>query len=73
MNPYKCTIGHKMPNELCIACFRIIKARHDRMLEFIKKVSEGTLDDSLEFLCDLEDEAEELLKELGLNEKKDSE
>ena len=67
MSLYKCTY-HNL-DLLCIGCIKAWIARHDRMLEFIKKFATEKEGDFS--LCN--DDAIELLKELGLNENKDSE
>ena len=71
-NKYKCEFSHerseKWSSQVCIGCLNAMYARHDRMLEFIKKIKTELARD-VEFLNDEEyhlyKAADELLKEIG--------
>lgn len=67
MNPYKCE-KHKL-NYACLGCIRAWIARHDKMLEFVKKIAKADVnyleDESYDYLDEIALEAKEILKEIG--------
>jgi hypothetical protein len=68
MNPYKCE-SHKL-DFACLGCVRAWIARHDAMLKFITSIANHvnfneTQDEFMNFYTKKENEAYQLLKEIG--------